>query len=52
MSARPGKIKKTIDISLDRPRDIFAIRHTKLFLDYVQAITELLKEEMQLLEME
>ncbi|MCI0505857.1 MAG: ABC transporter ATP-binding protein [Gammaproteobacteria bacterium] len=52
MTARPGKIKKTIDINLDRPRDIFAIRHKKLFLGYIQTITELLKEEMQSLEIE
>jgi NitT/TauT family transport system ATP-binding protein len=52
MSARPGKIKKTIDINLDRPRDIFAVRQTKPFLDYIHVITGLLKEEMQLLEME
>ncbi|WP_455207809.1 ABC transporter ATP-binding protein [Kaarinaea lacus] len=50
MTARPGNIKETIDIKLDRPRDIFAIRHAKAFLDYIQLITELLKEEMQLIE--
>ncbi|MEJ2181469.1 MAG: ABC transporter ATP-binding protein [Gammaproteobacteria bacterium] len=48
MSARPGKIKEIINISLDRPRDIFAIRHSKTFIDYTQSITELLKQEMEL----
>ncbi|HEY5602160.1 MAG TPA: ABC transporter ATP-binding protein [Gammaproteobacteria bacterium] len=48
MTARPGKIKENIDIKLDRPRDIFAIRHTKSFLDYIRVITGLLKEDMRL----
>lgn len=48
MTARPGKVKDIISINLDRPRDIFAIRHTNAFLDYIHAITGLLKEEMQL----
>jgi NitT/TauT family transport system ATP-binding protein len=52
MTARPGKIKEIIDINLERPRDIFAIRHSQTFLDYIQSITELLKEEMQLTEIE
>jgi len=52
MSARPGKIKEIINVSLDRPRDIFAIRHSKAFLDYTQAIAELLKDEMQFTEVE
>jgi len=52
MTARPGKIKEIIDINLERPRDIFAIRHSQAFLDYIQSITELLKEEMQLTEIE
>ncbi|WP_455220932.1 ABC transporter ATP-binding protein [Kaarinaea lacus] len=50
MTARPGKIKEIIPVNLERPRDIFAIRHTKTFLDYIHSITELLKEEMQLVE--
>lgn len=50
MTARPGKIKEIITINLERPRDIFAIRHSKTFLDYIHSITELLKEEMQLAE--
>jgi len=52
MTARPGKIKEIINVSLDRPRDIFAIRHSKAFLDYTHSITELLKEEMQLSEVD
>ena len=52
MTARPGKIKEIININLERPRDIFAIRHSQVFLDYIQSITELLKEEMQLTEIE
>ena len=52
MTARPGKIKEIINITLDRPRDIFAIRHSRTFLEYVQSITDLLKVEMQLTEIE
>jgi len=48
MTARPGTIKEIIDIELERPRDIFAIRQTKTFLDYIQSITDLLRDEMQL----
>lgn len=46
MTARPGKIKEVIDIKLERPRDIYAIRHSRMFLDYTKTITTLLKEEM------
>jgi len=51
MTARPGKVKDIMSINLDRPRDIFAIRHSKAFLDYIHVITGLLKEEMQLMQM-
>ena len=50
LTARPGKIKEVIDIELNRPRDIYEIRHTSRFLDYTRIITGLLKEEMQLSE--
>jgi len=46
MTARPGTIKEVIDIDLDRPRDIYAIRHSRMFLDYTKTITTLLKQEM------
>ncbi|WP_455202559.1 ABC transporter ATP-binding protein [Kaarinaea lacus] len=48
MSARPGTIKEIISIDLERPRDLFAIRQNSNYLGYVESITELLKEEMQL----
>ena len=50
MTARPGKIKEILDIRLDRPRDIYEIRHTKEFLDYTRTITSLLKQELSLSE--
>jgi len=50
MTARPGKIKEIIDIKLQRPRDIYEIRHSTKFLDYTRLITNLLKEEMLLSE--
>lgn len=46
MSARPGKIKEIINVTLERPRDIYDIRHSAPFLEYTRAITALLKEEM------
>lgn len=46
MSARPGKIKEIINVTLERPRDIYEIRHSAAFLEYTRAITALLKEEM------
>lgn len=46
MSARPGKIKEIINVTLERPRDIYEIRHSPAFLEYTRAITGLLKEEM------
>ena len=52
MTARPGKIKEIININLERPRDLFDIRHSKKFLDYIQSVTGLLKEEMLLNEMD
>lgn len=48
MSARPGTIKEIIDINLERPRDLLEIRHSEKFINYIQSITGLLKEEMQL----
>lgn len=50
MSARPGKIKEIINVTLERPRDIYEIRHSAAFLEYTRAITALLKEEMALSE--
>ena len=48
MTARPGSIKQIINIDLPRPRDIFSVRESADYLNYVHVITELLKEEMQL----
>ena len=50
MTARPGTIKEVIDIDLERPRDIYAIRHSRMFLDYTKKITTLLKQEMMMSE--
>ncbi len=52
MTSRPGRIKKILDINLDRPRDIFTVRQSKVFLDYIQSITNLLKDELQLNDIE
>ena len=46
MTARPGKIKEVIDINLERPRDIYSVRHSQVFLEYTKTITTLLKQEM------
>ncbi|MGD8566967.1 MAG: ABC transporter ATP-binding protein [Gammaproteobacteria bacterium] len=48
MTARPGRVKLVIDVELPRPRDIFSVRESPDYLNYVHVITEQLKEEMQL----
>ena len=52
MTSRPGRIKEIIDINLERPRDIFAVRQSSVFMDYINSITNLLKDEMQLSDFE
>lgn len=47
MTAHPGKIKANLSIDIERPRDMFEIRKTKKFNDYVANITDLLKDEMR-----
>ena len=46
MTAHPGKIKETIDVRLDRPRDLFALRQTSQFSTLVQHASQLIQTEM------
>lgn len=46
-SARPANIKSILDIRLTRPRSFLEIRKSAEYQNYVNNITELLKEEMQ-----
>jgi NitT/TauT family transport system ATP-binding protein len=45
MSARPGRIKQTLDVQLPRPRD-YEMRLTSEFNDLKSRIWEILKEEL------
>lgn len=44
MTARPGRLKKKIPITLDRPRE-FSIKGTTEFANYKQELLELIREE-------
>lgn len=46
MTAHPGCIKENISIDLPRPRNLFEIRKSPEFIEYVNRITDLLKDEM------
>lgn len=47
MTARPGTIKDELFIKLDRPRDLFAVRHTAEFLNCVEYISQQLRDELK-----
>jgi ABC-type nitrate/sulfonate/bicarbonate transport system ATPase subunit len=44
MTARPGRLKKKIPITLERPRQ-FSIKGTTEFASYKQELLELIREE-------
>jgi len=46
MTAHPGRVKADITIDLSRPRDMFEIRKSAQFTNYVNDITDLIKDEM------
>jgi len=46
MTAHPGKVKTNINIDLPRPRNMFEIRKSTQYAEYVNHITDLLKDEM------
>ena len=46
MTAHPGKIKSSIPIDIERPRDMFEIRKSAKYNDYVSEITDLLKDDI------
>lgn len=47
MTSHPGRIKTSINIDIERPRDMFEIRKSPVFNEHVSNITDLLKEEMR-----
>jgi NitT/TauT family transport system ATP-binding protein/sulfonate transport system ATP-binding protein len=44
MTARPGKIKQTVHVPFDRPRN-YEIKHTKAFFDMTQELLSYIREE-------
>lgn len=46
MTAHPGTVKANINIELSRPRDMFEIRKSTTFTNYVNNITDLIKHEI------
>lgn len=46
MTAHPGRIKDLIDINLSRPRHISDIRKTSEYIDHVDTISNMIREEM------
>lgn len=48
MSAHPGQVKEIINIDIDHPRDIFDIKKSPDYLDYVEHITQSIREEMSI----
>ncbi len=46
MTAHPGSMKANIKIKLSRPRDMFEIRKSTAFSNYVNDITDLIKHEI------
>lgn len=46
MSAHPGRIKEIIDVNLQRPRNLFALKKDEFFLDLVEHASRLIQEEM------
>jgi len=52
MSASPGTIKDIVSINLPRPRDIFALKASREFSEYVNGIMQVLKGELGLPELQ
>jgi NitT/TauT family transport system ATP-binding protein len=47
MTAQPGKIKRIIDVDLERPRDIISLRRDRRFIELYTEVWHLLSEEVQ-----
>ena len=46
MTAHPGTVKKIIDINLPRPRHVHEIRKTPEYINHVDEISDLIREEI------
>ena len=47
MTAHPGTVKKIIDINLPRPRHLHEIRKTPEYINHVDIISDMIREETQ-----
>ena len=47
MTSAPGRIKRSIDVPFERPRDLVALRRTPEFIELTTEMWELLREEVQ-----
>jgi len=47
MTAQPGKVKRIIDIDLERPRDIVSLRGDRRFIELYSEVWHLLSEEVR-----
>ena len=47
MTARPGKVKRIIDVELGRPRDIIALREDRQFIKLYSEVWRLLADEVE-----
>jgi NitT/TauT family transport system ATP-binding protein len=47
MTAQPGKIKRIIDVDLERPRDTISLRRDRRFIELYTEVWHLLSEEVQ-----
>lgn len=47
MTAHPGSVKEIVDVNIDRPRDIIALRSSPAYTKLYQRIWSLLREEVE-----
>ncbi len=47
MTAQPGQVKRIIDVGIERPRDLIALRSERRFMDAYKEVWYLLSEEVK-----
>lgn len=46
MTSHPGQIKKVLTVDLPRPRHVHDIREMPRYMEYLEEVTDLIREEM------